>query len=179
MITNPNARPLAIGAIVYAIVGALWVLIAYFVGDVDDTLLLTIGVPLLLVLIAAAVVTIQRAGASPPQQTDAAELGKWFGIIFAGEGIAIGVGSGILAGLNLVEWIVPLVALLVGLHFLPLARLLKLPFDYLVGGAIMLLVLLSVWLTSQPAWPDLISVGTATLLWLAGWGRLWAATRGA
>lgn len=77
-----------------------------------------------------------------------------------------------LAGLNLVGWIVPWVALVVGLHFVPLGYLLRLKQDYLTAAAILLLTVGIVLLMPMAAWALQISVGMALVLWLAGWGRL-------
>ncbi len=169
-----NAHYLAIGAIVYAGVSALWVTIAYFFGGVQAVILI-VAVLLILTLIAMSIVTLRQALQIKPISAGSAELGKWFGIIFAAEGIAIGAGSGILVGLELTEWIAPWVALVVALHFFPLARLLKLPLDYVVGMGILLLTLFTVVALRTDLWAVVLGLGTAFLLWLAGWGRLYVA----
>ena len=172
-----NGRYLAIGALIYAVVSTLWIAIAYFVGDLTNGFVVGTAVFLIILLIGAAIFTLRQTTNSPTVQDNAAELGKWFGIIFSAEGIAIGVGSGILAGFEQTIWIVPWVALVVGLHFLPLARLLKLPFDTILGIAIVLFVGVTVLLVDQTNWVNWIAVGTAVFLWLAGWGRLLVARR--
>ena len=170
-----RSRYLAGGALVYAFVSAVWLVITYFVGEVNGRLLLITAVPLLLILVMSALVSLRRPQKRQAAPQSEAELGKWFGIIFSAEGVAIGVSSGILAALGLAAWIPPAVALIVGLHFLPLGHLLQLPSDYLLGGAIILLVLLTVALAPTANWGMLVGLGTSALLWLAGWGRLWAA----
>lgn len=167
-----NARYLSIGAIVYAIVSGLWLAIAVGVGTVSNGLLIGTALVLLVLLVGAAILTIRQSTPVETDPNESAELGKWFGIIFAAEGIAIGVGSGILAALGLVEWIVPWVALIVALHFFPLGYILGLPYDYVLGGAILLLVIGSVLVVPTVHWPDVIAWGTAALLYLAGWARL-------
>ncbi len=71
------------------------------------------AVILILLLIVAIIIILRKASKSDLPQESSAELGKWFAL-----------------------W----VALVVGLHFFPLASLLKLPFDYVLGTAILLLV---------------------------------------
>ena len=61
------------------------------------------AVNLILLLIVATIITLRKAGKSDLPQESLAELGKWFGIIFAAEGIGIGVGSGILVALGLAD----------------------------------------------------------------------------
>ena len=172
---NMNPRYLAIGALVYAIVSTVWTAIAFFFGDVGNPIVIGTVIALILLLVATAIFTLRQASQSSLPQEASAELGKWFGIIFAAEGIGIGVGSGILAGLGQTDWIAPWVAIVVGLHFLPLAHLLKLPFDYVLGVGIIVLVIATVLILPVANWATLIGLGTAGLLWLAGWGRLWVA----
>lgn len=169
--TQGNPHFLAIGGLVYTIVSALWVLIAYFFGELQF-LILAISVVLLLVLVIISVTTLQQALKVSPITAGSSELGKWFGIIFAAEGLLIGIGSGILAGLNQTEWIAPWVAVVVALHFFPLGYLLMLPSDYLVGGAILGLTLVTVFTISSRNWARVLGLGTALLLWLAGWTRV-------
>ena len=170
-----NPRYLAIGALIYAGVSALWIAIAVFFGGISNAGVVGTAVLLIGLLIIAASLTLRQAGRSDLPQTGSAELGKWFGIIFAAEGIGIGVGSGILVGLGLADWIAPWVTLVVGLHFFPLAFLLKLPFDYLLGAAILLLVGMTILFMPMDSWAAVLGLGTAVFLWLAGWGRLWTA----
>lgn len=173
--TTMNPRYLTIGALIYALVSAFWIVIAIFWGGVSSMVMIGTAVIFILLLIAAAISTLRRANQSNMPQEASAALGKWFGIIFAAEGIGIGVGSGILVGLGLAQWIAPWVALVVGLHFFPLAHLLKLPFDYVLGTAIVLLVLITVVFMPLENWAGILGIGTAVFLWLAGWGRLWLA----
>jgi hypothetical protein len=170
-----NRRFLAIGALIYAFVSVVWMSIAYATGGVRNSILPFSSGVLILLLVSVAVLILAGAKDIPVTQDNSARLGQAFGTIFAVQGIVIGVGSGILAGLGLVQWIVPLVAVTVGLHFIPLAHLLKLPLDYVLGVAILALVTVAVFTTPAERWPQVISLGTATLLWLAGCGRLWVA----
>jgi hypothetical protein len=55
------------------------------------------------------------------------KTGMWFGIIFGLEGMIIGITSSALAATHHGELIVPIVVLVVGLHFLPLAWLFEVP----------------------------------------------------
>jgi hypothetical protein len=60
--------------------------------------------------------------------------GMWFGVIFGVEGAAIGVCSALLARHGLGEWIAVAAAGIVGLHFLPLARVFGVGLYYWTGG---------------------------------------------
>lgn len=174
--SQENTHFLAIGALVYAFVSTLWVVIANAFGNVQSFILI-IAALLIFVLATTAIVTLRKALKIAPISAGDPELGKWFGIIFAAEGIGIGVGSGILVGLNLTEWIAPWVALLVGLHFFPLGYLLHLWLDYVLGAAILILILVTILSVPAESWALVLGLGTAFLLWLAGWGRVSSARK--
>jgi hypothetical protein len=59
---------------------------------------------------------------------------KWFMIIFAAEGIAIFIAKNILVNISHDELFIPFFALIVGLHFFPLAKVFKRTFDYYIGA---------------------------------------------
>jgi hypothetical protein len=61
-------------------------------------------------------------------------MGMMFGIIFGGEGVLIFAAVNVLNNLQLGEYVISAIAAIVGLHFLPLARLYRLPMYYVVGG---------------------------------------------
>src|ERR1700761_7052807 len=71
-----------------------------------------------------------------PKLTSAADLaeekrmGKWFGIIFGAEGLGIFIGINIVNNLGHPDLLFPVMALVVGLHFFPLAKVFKRSFDY-------------------------------------------------
>ena len=57
-------------------------------------------------------------------------MGMWFGIIFGAEGLAIFVGINIVTNLGYPDLVIPTLALVVGLHFFPLAKIFKRTVDY-------------------------------------------------
>ena len=59
---------------------------------------------------------------------------KWFMIIFAAEGIGIFLAKNILVNIGHDELFIPVFALIVGLHFFPLAKVFKRNFDYYIGA---------------------------------------------
>ncbi len=64
------------------------------------------------------------------QKMEGKRMGKWYGIIFGSEGAVIGITSGILSYLNYDNFVIPSIALIVGLHFFPMARIFKRKIDY-------------------------------------------------
>lgn len=173
--SSQNTLYLSIGALIYAIVSLVWTFIAYLAADLEF-IWVSLADILVLILIGFSVSSIQRAQ-KMNQPAAASGLGKWFGIIFAWEGIGIGVGSGVLAGLELTEWILPWVTFVVGIHFFPLGKLLKLPLDYVLGAVFMGMIAITLIFVDVDSWAITLGLGSALLLWLAGWGRLLTARR--
>jgi hypothetical protein len=59
--------------------------------------------------------------------------GMWFGIIFGGEGLGIFIAINVVNNIGHPDLIIPAIALVVGLHFYPMAKLFKRTFDYYVA----------------------------------------------
>jgi len=60
--------------------------------------------------------------------------GKWFGIIFGAEGLGIFIGINIVVNLGYPDLVIPTLALVVGLHFFPLAKVFKRTLDYYLAS---------------------------------------------
>jgi hypothetical protein len=60
--------------------------------------------------------------------------GRWFGLIFAAEGLVIFVVCAILGATGNSDYINPAIALIVGVHFIPLAWVFQRTIDYYVAG---------------------------------------------
>jgi hypothetical protein len=92
--------------------------------------------------------------------------GKWFGIIFGIEGALIGLSCALLGNHGLDDWIPIAIALIVAVHFFPLAKLFEVPLYYWLG-ALSTLGVLACLLIGDPA-TRAICVGflMAGLLWL-------------
>ena len=58
------------------------------------------------------------------------KMGKWFGIIFGAEGLGIFIGINVVINLGHPDLTIPVIALVVGLHFFPLAKVFKRTIDY-------------------------------------------------
>ena len=58
------------------------------------------------------------------------KMGKWFGIIFGAEGLGIFLAVNIVINLGHPDLIIPAIALIVGLHFYPMAKIFKRKIDY-------------------------------------------------
>lgn len=74
---------------------------------------------------------------------------KWFLIIMGLEGLAIFVVKNILANINQNEFFLSFFALIVGLHFFPLAKIFERKFDYYMGTWTCLIAVLGFFLIQQ------------------------------
>ncbi len=133
---------MAFGALIMTMFGCLWLtwgLAAMNAGSLWIVLAVTLfGVSLLVP--GSRVLQIGRkagkvAGPLSPEMEQAQKrMGRMFGIIFAGEGVLIFAAVNVLNNLHLGGYVISAIAAIVGLHFLPLARLYRLSMYYVVGG---------------------------------------------
>lgn len=114
----------------------------------------------------------------------------WFGIIFTIEGVAIGVASAICTATNHFNFLFPLMAIIVGVHFIPLARLFRTKSHYVTGTLQTLLAMVTLLFVPENAtldghpviaWWLVVGFGSALILWATGvkvWliGRRWMNT---
>ena len=81
-------------------------------------------------------VSLFRAAKNFPPLTSSADkaegkrMGMWYGIIFGAEGIIIPIVCGLLVYLGQTAFILPAIALVIGLHFYPMASVFKRTIDY-------------------------------------------------
>jgi len=69
----------------------------------------------------------------PEEKAKGVRMQIWYGVIFGLEGLLIGATCGILGAKGLDNYIVPSIALIVGLHFYPMVVVFQRKFDYLTG----------------------------------------------
>lgn len=102
---------------------------------------------------------------------------RWFGIIFSLEGLLIAIAAFICIFTNHLNLFVPVMALIVGAHFFPLASLFQVPIYYITGTLLCLLATI-VMLTFPVkiiisdhqimAWWVSVGFGSALILWGTG-----------
>jgi len=77
--------------------------------------------------------TLSKYFTAPTNEKDKAEgkrLSIWYGVIFGAEGIIIPIVAGILVYFQKGNFIIPAIAMIVGLHFYPMASIFKRTIDY-------------------------------------------------
>jgi hypothetical protein len=142
----------ATGLIMMAFFTTLWAGIAY------GGLAATPYWPVLLIFVACSAVFIFNAvqlyrmakffppATSPEDIAREKNTGKWFGIIFGAEGLGIFIAINIVINLGHPELEIPVIALVVGLHFFPLAKVFKRNIDYYFASYSTLIAILSIYL---------------------------------
>lgn len=144
-----------------------------------STMVLLVGLGLLIGGIA-----LLRASRHLPNQVTEADFqrgnrtGMWFGIVFATEGILIAVASAICNAINRFDLFFPIMAIIVGVHFWPLAALFEVKAYYLVGVLLCVLALITFAVPEQgnlggqpitAPWV-VLGFGAALILWSVGLG---------
>ncbi|MGR6341674.1 DUF7010 family protein [Priestia megaterium] len=102
---------------------------------------------------------------------------RWFGIIFILEGLFIAIAAFICVSTNHLNLFVPVMALIVGAHFFPLASLFQVPIYYITGTLLCLLATITmltfpvkIMISDHQimAWWVSVGFGSALILWGTG-----------
>ena len=107
---------------------------------------------------------VRRVPVDPAVRKRAARM---FGIASAGEGVMLGVASGILYGIDRFDLAPHAMAAIVGLHFIPPAWLIPAHRYFAVAAASLLLVIVATTALNEPLQAIAICLGMAILLWTA------------
>lgn len=107
----------------------------------------------------------QAAPLSAGQKRAQSRMGMMFGIIFGAEGLLIFLAVNVLTHFHLESYIMTAVAAIVGLHFLPLARLYRVPLYYWMGGVMLADAVVSLALPS-PTREIAVGLSMGAILWL-------------
>jgi len=166
-----HTRGIFSGGIILTIASGFWSLLAlsFWPSRPVWTIPAAVAVTLLLLL-----VCIQRLwstrGIRDPQDPVAEAKGKrdgiWFGIIFGIEGALIGLSCAWLGNHGHGDWVPIAIALIVGVHFLPLAKLFEVPVYYWTGALSTLGVLACLLIHDFPLRVLGVGLVMAVVLWL-------------
>lgn len=162
---------MAIGAAILTLFGLAWSLAALLTWSAHPrwSIVLSLWIAASLVVAAGfrAICPGGRPAADPEKAAaEGRRSGMWFGIIFTLEGVFIAIAAILLARHHLADWIPAATAFIVGMHFLPLARLFRVPLYYATA---ILCVAASV---GSAAIPDAaartltVGLAMAAILWL-------------
>ncbi len=155
----------AIGAIFFSVFGSLWNLSwAWQAHRGNSILLAVIAIVGLTILICAIRIYKKNAGSPCPATPESKRSDRYFHLINVGQWIVIFIVANVLINLGKAEWVVMSVIFIVGLHFIPMARLFNYAPHYALGVVIMLWSVSYPELANGPADPIGAS-GMGLLLW--------------
>jgi hypothetical protein len=161
------------GALIFAIVGGAWSAYGvYALGRSDLPWLMFAPIVIALILLTL-VARLQRrvdARDAEPWTPSELEQGKKDGRMFAAvnivQGIAIFIAVQVWYNLQRPEYLAPTIGIIVGLHFLALARLMRMPAHFIPGALMILLaVVVMVAVPSRQYWGVAVGFGNALILW--------------
>lgn len=118
------------------------------------------------VIISAAliVVALRRPGEAA-SRIDRKHIGRVVGIASTIEGLLILLAAIVLANLDASDLLIPIIAIIVGAHFIPLARWLPAPLYYWTGAVLIALGAIGIWLPAAQR-GIAVGVGAACILWV-------------
>ena len=164
----------AIGAMFFSVFGGAWLALwahSEFTGSI--LLLLAILVSTI-VLLWRAYVTYKFNAPALKREKDSIEnkrKQRVFNLVNVGQWLAILAVAGLLSLARLQNLILPAVILIVGAHFIPLARLYSYTPHYITGVAMMLLAVGYPLVATEGPTSAVGALGTGLILWLSA---LWA-----
>lgn len=165
MDNEPHVMPgaavkgIATGMIMMAVFTIMWAAIAYQGLDGSNYWLVLLIFPVLSIVFVINAVKLFRISKYFPKLTSEVDLveqkrmRKWFGIIFGAEGLGIAIGINVVINLGHPDLTVPVIALVVGLHFFPLAKVFKRTIDYYLATWSTIIAILAIVFTLNKTLP--------------------------
>lgn len=191
MNTAPHAIPrvaiqsIAGGLLLMALFTSMWTGIAQggLVGHDHHLVLITFSIFCLVFILSG--IKLFIAAKRFPKFTDDADVAerkkimKWFGIIFGIEGTLIPVVAGALQLLGYGLFVLPTIALIVGLHFYPMAKIFNRKIDYYIATWTCVIAIISVFILASGKYPQVcvltfLGIGVALATSIYGFYMLWA-----
>ena len=171
MSTIAHVRGRVAGAAILTLFGSVWCLLALHFWAARPDWSIPAGCAATLALLGLCVWRLMTLrGIRSVHDPDAAAKGKragiLFGIIFGAEGLLIAVSAMLLARVGLDIWIPLVIAGIVGLHFIPLARVFEVPLYYWTGVISVLGMLGCSLIRDAVARPLCAGLLMAAVLWL-------------
>ena len=156
------------GAVIMSVFAAIWGFLAlHLSGQVAWMQAVPIAVSLVLILAALA----GGRHAVPPSPEERRRIGRAVMLWSAIEGVIIFGGVNFLGNTGHTDWTMAFIAVVVGLHFFPLARSLRVPLYWLTGLGLIGVAVASLALVPfGVAQNATIGLGCAMVLWLTAFG---------
>jgi hypothetical protein len=152
------------GSIIMSVFAAIWWIVGIRASGHGSPLAYAVGAAAAASIVAAA--TRAQARREPEDADEKRRRDRLVAFASAGEGVAIFLVVNVLVNIGLRDYVAPAIALIVGLHFLPLAWRLPAP-PYFVTAALLTVIAAAGAMIHAPAERLLVvSTGAAAILWL-------------
>ena len=168
----------ASGTLFLTFFGAIWALLTMSALTPQQRVFLIVMVVIVAGMLGYAAIKLLRAAQHLPQtgapdaSTQGRTVGKWYALIVVSEFVAIALASLVLGRAHDDQLIPLVVALIVGIHFLPLAALFHVPVYYLTGvcmvvlaGCGLIALFFDLTLGGPYVWSVVIGLGNTVILW--------------
>jgi hypothetical protein len=93
--------------------------------------------------------------------------GRIYGIFVMLEFVAIIIAVVLINRLDAKQYLIPVIAFIVGAHFFGMVPALRSNDFWWVGGAMCVLPLVTMWILPQRSWSPVVGIGCAVILWLS------------
>jgi hypothetical protein len=161
----------AIGMTFFAGFGGVWMLLGLYAAGQFSVVSVLMVLSCVMVLLAGAAYLSRRAERFPRVANDPAQ-GRMFGWVNFGQWIAVAIVVIGLGRMRLDHYVINAIALIVGVHFLPLARLFHYALHYVTGALMVVWAVATVWLVPAESLQSVTAMGTGLLLWLSAGATL-------
>lgn len=152
-------------AIIFSGFGGLWVVLAILSQHSSEPILCLVPIVIAGVLVAWSIAVAQRRIPLAPEERRRRNKIVMYATAF--EGVAIFVGANILNNLAVADQYLPLLALIVGLHFLPFARYIPDWRYYPMSVTLMAIGTAAIFVPSPDARAWFVGLSSALVLWTA------------
>lgn len=175
-ITTNQLQGRAIGAMIFAGFGGLWLVLGLYVRETLNSRSVA-GIVLVVAGLVLIALRLMREARRFPRVPDDPRLNRAFHTVNALQWIAIFIAASILTRLHLDPWTVPAIAGIVGLHLFPLARLFRNPLHYATGSAMTLWAAGTSIFVPAEHLQGMAALGAGAILWISAAAGLAAALR--
>jgi hypothetical protein len=160
------------GALILGFFATVWWVVGLRAAAHGAALVYAVPLVVAAALIGVAWHLAQRGTTKVEDEAEEARRDRLVGWASAGEGIAIFIAANVLVNLGHRDAVAPAVAIIVGAHFLPLARGLPAPAYYVTAGVLVLLGLAGLGIADPSLRLTIVSAGAAAILWLTAFSAL-------
>lgn len=150
-----------IGVIVLSVFAAIWCIAGFALAGTGSAL----SYVLVLLITAAIIVASARRPMGSGGDAAGRRIGRLVGLASAGEGIAIVIAVIVLQSLHAPDDIMPVIAIIVGVHFFALGWSMPMRLYYATGALLVALGVVGIFVGDATR-PLVVGVGAACILWL-------------